>query len=52
MSISHGLLLAARDTARQRARSTPAGAAIMAAVTALTALSVGAASDNRQRERE
>jgi putative ABC transport system permease protein len=46
------LRLAARDTARQRARSTPAVAAIMAAVAALTALSVGAASDNRQRERE
>lgn len=46
------LRLAARDTARQRARSTPAVAAIMAAVAALTALSIGAASDTRQRERE
>jgi putative ABC transport system permease protein len=46
------LRLAARDTARQRARSTPAVAAIMAAVAALTALSVGAASDTRQRELE
>jgi putative ABC transport system permease protein len=46
------LRLAARDTARQRARSTPAVAAIMAAVAALTALSVGAASDTRQSENE
>jgi putative ABC transport system permease protein len=46
------LRLAARDTARQRARSTPAVAAIMAAVAALTALSVGAASDTRQQEIE
>jgi putative ABC transport system permease protein len=46
------LRLAARDTARQRARSTPAVAAIMAAVAALTALSIGAASDTRQREIE
>ncbi|HYO17333.1 MAG TPA: FtsX-like permease family protein [Dermatophilaceae bacterium] len=46
------LRLAARDTARQRARSTPAVAAIMAAVAALTALSVGAASDTRQSEIE
>jgi len=46
------LRLAARDTARQRARSTPAVAAIMAAVAALTALSIGAASDTRQRELE
>jgi len=46
------LRLAARDTARQRARSTPAVAAIMAAVAALTALSVGAASDTRQSEME
>jgi putative ABC transport system permease protein len=42
--------LAARDTARQRGRSTPAVAAIMAAVAALTALSIGAASDTRQKE--
>lgn len=38
------LRLAARDTARQRGRSTPAVAAIMAAVGALTALSISAAS--------
>ena len=44
------LRLAARDTARQRGRSTPAVAAIMAAVAALTALSIGAASDARQQE--
>jgi len=42
------LRLAARDTARQRGRSTPAVAAIMAAVAALTALSIGAASNNRE----
>ena len=46
------LRLAARDTARQRGRSTPAVAAIMAAVAALTALSIGAASDTRQRQIE
>jgi putative ABC transport system permease protein len=44
------LRLAARDTARQRGRSTPAVAAIMAAVAAVTALRVGAASDTRQQE--
>ena len=44
------LRLAARDTARQRGRSTPAVAAIMAAVAALTALSIGALSDTRQQE--
>jgi putative ABC transport system permease protein len=37
------LRLAARDTARQRGRATPAVAAIMAAVATLTALSIGAA---------
>jgi len=42
--------LAARDTARQRGRSTPAVAAIMAAVAGLTALSIGAASDQRKQE--
>ena len=42
--------LAARDTARQRGRSTPAVAAIMAAVAALTALSIGGASYTRQAE--
>jgi putative ABC transport system permease protein len=44
------LRLATRDTARQRGRSTPAVAAIMAAVAALTALSIGAASDTRQQQ--
>jgi putative ABC transport system permease protein len=44
------LRLAARDTARQRGRSTPAVAAIMAAVAVVTALSIGAASDTRQQE--
>jgi putative ABC transport system permease protein len=44
------LRLAARDTARQRGRSTPAVAAIMAAVAALTALSIGATSDTRQQQ--
>ena len=44
--------LATRDTARQRGRSTPAVAAIMATVAALTALSIGAASDTRQRQLE
>ena len=38
------LRLAARDTARQRGRSSPAVAAIMAAVAVLTALSISAAS--------
>lgn len=46
------LRLATRDTAWQRGRSTPAVAAIMATVAALTALSVGAASDTRQRQLE
>lgn len=50
--LSLPLRLAARDTARQRARSAPAVAAIMAAVAALTALSIGAASDTRQQEME
>jgi putative ABC transport system permease protein len=44
------LRLATRDTARQRGRSTPAVAAIMAAVAALTALSIGSVSDARQQE--
>jgi putative ABC transport system permease protein len=46
------LRVATRDTARQRGRSTPAVAAIMATVAALTALSIGAASDTRQRQLE
>jgi len=44
------LRLAARDTGRQRGRSTPAVAAVMAAVAAMTALSIGAASYSRQQE--
>jgi putative ABC transport system permease protein len=44
------LRLATRDTTRQRGRSTPAVAAIMATVAALTALSIGAVSDTRQRQ--
>ena len=44
------LRLAARDTARQRGRSTPAVAAIMAAVAAVTALSIGALSYTGKNE--
>jgi len=44
------LRLAARDTARQRGRSTPAVAAIMAAVAAMTTISIGAASYTRHGE--
>ncbi len=44
------LRLAARDTARQRGRSTPAVAAIMAAVAVLTTLSIAEASYDRMRE--
>ena len=44
------LRMAARDTARQRGRSTPAVAAIMAAVAALTALSISAASYTQLKE--
>ncbi len=44
------LRLAARDTGRQRGRSTPAVAAIMAAVAALTALSISAASYTQNKE--
>ena len=46
------LRLAARDTARQRGRSTPAVAAIMAAVAVLTTLSIAAASYEGQRQLE
>ncbi len=46
------LRLAARDSARQRSRTTPAVAAIMGAVAALTALSVGLSSDTEQSRRE
>ena len=44
------LRLAARDTGRQRGRSTPAVAAIMAAVGALTALSISAASYTQHKQ--
>jgi len=44
------LRLAARDTARQRGRSTPAVAAIMAAVAALTALSISAGSYTQHKQ--
>ena len=44
------LRLAARDTARQRGRSTPAVAAIMAAVAALTALSISTGSYLQQKQ--
>jgi len=41
--------MAARDAARHRSRSTPTVAAILAGVTALTAFSIGLASDTRQQ---
>ena len=44
------LRLAARDTGRQRGRSTPVVAAIMAAVAALTALSISAASYTQHKQ--
>ncbi len=46
------LRLAARDSARQRSRTTPAVAAIMGAVAALTAISVGLSSDSEQSRRD
>ncbi|MGH1561781.1 FtsX-like permease family protein [Mumia sp. DW29H23] len=42
------LRLAVRDTARQRSRSTPAVAAVMATVAGLTALAIASASDFEQ----
>ena len=44
--------MATRDAARHRTRSTPTVAAILAGVAALTALSIGVASDTEQRQRE
>ncbi|MGW3771879.1 FtsX-like permease family protein [Actinomadura verrucosospora] len=46
------LRLAVRDGARNRARTAPAVAAIMAAVAGVTALAIGGASDFRQRQVE
>jgi len=44
--------MATRDAARHRSRSTPTVAAILAGVAALTAFSIGLASDTEQRLRE
>ncbi len=44
--------MATRDAARHRARATPTVAAILAAVAALTAFSIGLASDTKQRMAE
>lgn len=46
------LRLALRDTARQRARSAPAIAAIMASVAGITTLAIGSASDFEQSRRD
>ncbi|NVI90845.1 hypothetical protein HUX53_27105, partial [Actinomadura sp. BRA 177] len=46
------LRLAVRDGARNRARTAPAVAAIMAAVAGITALAIGGASDFRQEQIE
>ncbi|WP_262848394.1 ABC transporter permease [Mumia quercus] len=46
------LRLAVRDTTRQRARSTPAVAAVMATVAGITALAIAGASDFEQNRRE
>lgn len=46
------LRLAVRDTARQRARSAPAIAAVMASVAGITTLSIGAASDFEQSRQD
>jgi putative ABC transport system permease protein len=46
------LRLAARDSARQRGRTAPAVAAVMAAVAGVTALAIGATSDTEQARRE
>ncbi|WP_370617952.1 FtsX-like permease family protein [Mumia qirimensis] len=45
------LRLAVRDTARQRSRSTPAIAAVMATVAGITALAIAGASDFEQSRR-
>jgi putative ABC transport system permease protein len=44
--------MATRDAARHRTRSTPTVAAILAGVAALTAFSIGVASDTEQRRKE
>jgi putative ABC transport system permease protein len=46
------LRLATRDAARQRSRTAPAVAAIMASVTGITALAIGLASDSAQGRRD
>lgn len=46
------LRIAVRDIGRQRGRSAPAVAAIMAAVTALTALAIGGFSDDEQSRQD
>ncbi|WP_433230708.1 FtsX-like permease family protein [Actinomadura formosensis] len=46
------LRFAVRDAARNRSRTAPAVAAIMAAVAGITALAIGGASDFRQRQIE
>jgi putative ABC transport system permease protein len=46
------LRLATRDASRQRARTAPAVAAIMASVIGITALAIGFASDNKQSRRD
>jgi putative ABC transport system permease protein len=47
-----GLRLATRDSARQRGRTAPAVAAVMAAVAGVTTLAIGASSDFAQRRAE
>ncbi len=47
-----GLRLATRDSARQRGRTAPAVAAVMAAVAGVTALAIGASSDFAQSRAE
>lgn len=46
------LRLAARDTARQRSRSAPAVAAVMASVAGITAMAIGSSSDFQQSREE
>lgn len=46
------LRLATRDAARQRSRTAPAVAAIMASVTGITALAIGLSSDSEQGKRD
>lgn len=46
------LRLAVRDSARQRGRTAPAVAAVMAAVAGVTALAIGASSDSEQARLE